>query len=627
MGRSRSGAELRAQGPRRPDRAPADGKLALLDYKTGTVPKPADVEMGYAPQLPLEAAMAADGAFGPELAAPAAELAYWHLTGGFVPGEIFEVFKKERAAIPDKVAAAAHHLGGLVAAFDNPAQPYLSRPQPGRRAALLRLPPARPRGRMGAAGRRGMISTRDRAINEQLDASYPHTSAFVEASAGSGKTKLLTDRILRLMLAGADPGRIQCLTFTKAAAAEMALRLQSRLAEWATADNDKLDRALGELLIPGQETAREMARQLFARVLDLPGGMRIGTIHAFCQSLLRRFPLEAAVTPHFQLVEDADARMTMEGAREDVLAGAPEVALADLAGLASAAQLGMLVQTLDQQRDRLGPLMEMTEPELHRGRVADGWRAAAVGSRLARRRRRLARRERGPPRPADRPDRRLQRRQAVGGGHARLAGALPRRSAPRAGRTGPAACSTRMAVRRPPNSSPTTSWPRSHPDIHDVIRTEQARVVAVQERRRTLQMAEATIGLLLLALPMLRAYAARKTEAGLLDYTDLIGLTSGLLRDPGAAWVLYKLDGGIDHILLDEVQDTAPEQWQIAHRLTEEFFAGLGARIEDGAPNRSFFAVGDPKQSIYSFQGADPDEFSRSRAQMAARAPARTGAT
>ncbi len=122
--------------------------------------------------------------------------------------------------------------------------------------------------------------------------------------------------------------------------------------------------------------------------------------------------------------------------------------------------------------------------------------------------------------------------------------------------------------------------------------------------------------MLRLALPMLRAYTRRKGELGLLDYSDLIGRTSLLLRDPGAAWVLYKLDGGIDHLLLDEVQDTAPEQWQIAHLLTDEFFAGLGARTEDGAPGRTFFAVGDPKQSIYSFQGADRDEFTRSRARM-----------
>ncbi|MBV8912409.1 MAG: UvrD-helicase domain-containing protein [Acetobacteraceae bacterium] len=158
-----------------------------------------------------------------------------------------------------------------------------------------------------------------------------------------------------------------------------------------------------------------------------------------------------------------------------------------------------------------------------------------------------------------------------------------------------------------------------HPEIHAIMREEQARVMAVEDCRRAVRMADATRALLLLAFPMLRAYTQRKQELGYLDYADLIGRTSDLLTDPGAAWVLYKLDGGIDHLLLDEVQDTAPEQWQIAHRLTEEFFAGLGARVADGAPDRTFFAVGDPKQSIYSFQGADPLEFLRSRAEVAYR--------
>ena len=150
-------------------------------------------------------------------------------------------------------------------------------------------------------------AARERAEFEQRQASDPAVSAFVAASAGSGKTKLLTDRMLRLMLSGADPARIQCLTFTKAAAAEMALRLQHRLGRWVTLDDAALDADLLALQAPTGEEARAAARALFARVLDLPGGMRIGTIHAFCQSLLRRFPLEAAISPHFRLVEDADA--------------------------------------------------------------------------------------------------------------------------------------------------------------------------------------------------------------------------------------------------------------------------------------------------------------------------------
>ena len=137
-------------------------------------------------------------------------------------------------------------------------------------------------------------TARERANREQLAASDPAVSAFVAASAGSGKTKLLTDRLLRLMLAGARPERIQCLTFTKAAAAEMSLRLQQTLGRWVTMAPATLAQALLGLEVEPTEAACHAARALFAKVLDLPGGMRIGTIHAFSQSLLRRFPLEAA---------------------------------------------------------------------------------------------------------------------------------------------------------------------------------------------------------------------------------------------------------------------------------------------------------------------------------------------
>ncbi len=165
-------------------------------------------------------------------------------------------------------------------------------------------------------------TARERANREQLTASDPVVSAFVAASAGSGKTKLLTDRLLRLMLTGAPPERIQCLTFTKAAAAEMALRLQRTLGRWVTLPARKLAEELIRLRVEPTDEACRRARALFAKVLDLPGGMRIGTIHAFSQSLLRRFPLEAAISPHFQLVDDRDADDALTEAREDMLTSA-----------------------------------------------------------------------------------------------------------------------------------------------------------------------------------------------------------------------------------------------------------------------------------------------------------------
>ena len=160
----------------------------------------------------------------------------------------------------------------------------------------------------------------DTANAEQRAASDPRVSAFVAASAGSGKTKLLTDRLLRLMLSGTAPDKILCLTYTKAAAAEMRIRLNKRLGEWVVKDDPALRADLAALDVPANAKTIGRARQLFADVLDLPGGMRIETIHAFCQSLLRRFPLEAELSPHFEVADDEQAARRLREARETALA-------------------------------------------------------------------------------------------------------------------------------------------------------------------------------------------------------------------------------------------------------------------------------------------------------------------
>lgn len=464
------------------------------------------------------------------------------------------------------------------------------------------------------------VSARERARREQLEASDPAVSAFVGASAGSGKTKLLTDRMLRLLLAGgpdgtgADPARIQCLTFTKAAAAEMSLRLQHRLGRWVTLSDAELDRDLAELWIEPSPGMRARARALFAQVLDMPGGMRIGTIHAFCQSLLRRFPLEAQLSPHFRLVEDADARAALEEARDQVLAEAGHGAVGELAGLASAETFGRLVGILQAERPRLREVLDLP----HLGMLAAMCRAVGAPGRTDAEA--LAAAVCWPGEG--------EVRRVLGLAHAHGTPAVRDKAGAMLGwLNGPSDLRARhwqewrdhllLADGKPRGASVFAAkrLAETYPEIVERLRGEQDRVLGVEDGRRALRVAEASTALLQLAAPVLRAYTGRKQSGGLVDYEDLIGRTRRLLIDPGAAWVLYKLDGGMDHLLLDEVQDTAPEQWQIAHTLTEEFFAGLGARDV----RRTFFAVGDPKQSIYSFQGADPDEFERSRRRMGER--------
>jgi ATP-dependent helicase/nuclease subunit A len=448
------------------------------------------------------------------------------------------------------------------------------------------------------------LSARDIANRQQRRASNPAVSAFVSASAGSGKTKLLTDRLLRLMLAGAAPARIQCLTFTKAAAAEMALRLQRRLGKWVTLDDTRLDADLASLDVDPTEQARETARALFANVLDLPGGMRIGTIHAFCQSLLRRFPLEAQLSPHFDLADDRDTMVAWQAARETMLAHADtqdrKAALERLAGLVGLAEFGKLVETLQRDRGRLEDVAQRTDVLEALHRILGATEPGALGTNVSW--------------SGEADLRRVFMDVAAG--------------APPSNRKKAEEILAWLALPVEDREANWSEWRtlfitdggadrklgvfvhhksvERFPDAEPAVLAEQARIGRIEDGWRAHEVAELSAALLSLAVPVTAAYAASKTATARLDYEDLIGHTASLLVNPGAAWVLYKLDGGLDHVLLDEVQDTAPAQWQIAGSLTEEFFTGSGARSD---VTRTVFAVGDRKQSIYGFQGADPDAF------------------
>jgi ATP-dependent helicase/nuclease subunit A len=459
-------------------------------------------------------------------------------------------------------------------------------------------------------------TARERANREQLTASDPLVSAFVAASAGSGKTKLLTDRLLRLMLTGAPPERIQCLTFTKAAAAEMALRLQRRLGRWVTLPARKLAEELIRLRVEPTDEACRRARALFAKVLDLPGGMRIGTIHAFSQSLLRRFPLEAAISPHFQLVDDRDADDALTEAREDMLtragASAMQEALRILAGLTSAEAFGGHVKTLQSDRRRLQATLDLGNDLEHAQRRVLGVTATDEDALFA------------------------DAVQWLGEAALRDAAREVFANSPRTVGERAAAILDWLGQDPGRRQASWADWcglflkkdgepyaPSSlvgktfatTPRVVDRYLDEADRILRIEDARRAIRLASVSAALVALAGPVASGYIQRKDAAGLLDYDDLIDRTRTLLFDPGAAWVMYKLDGGLDHLLLDEVQDTAPQQWRIAHALTEEFFAGAGSRDR----TRTVFAVGDRKQSIYSFQGADTAEFDRSHAELTRR--------
>jgi ATP-dependent helicase/nuclease subunit A len=460
------------------------------------------------------------------------------------------------------------------------------------------------------------------ARRAQRTASDPAVSAFVGASAGSGKTKLLTDRLLRLMLAGSPPNRILCLTFTRAGAAEMALRLQRRLGEWVVMTDAALDLSLAELGVPPAAKTRARARKLFAEVLDLPGGMRIGTIHAFCQSVLRRFPLEAALSPHFELAADEDRALALEEAGRRVLGKVPSGrardALDRLAPLVgSLDRLRGLVSTLaahDRGRERL-PALDPAALEAAFLRVAgapetpgadDQSDRAAVADEAALWAALSAIADRGTPGMA---------------GRARPMLAWLALSAASRRERFSEWCDyflTGIGAPRKQGGLVNSALAAAEPAVPEALFAEQRRLLQMLAAEAAARVAAVSADFFSLAQPVLAAYRDEQGLAGRLDYADLIRHTNRLLVDPGAAWVLYKLDGGLDHLLLDEAQDTAPEQWAIADALSAEFFAGGGAR----ETRRTVFAVGDPKQSIFSFQGADPAGLDHWRKRLHARVEA-----
>ncbi len=441
------------------------------------------------------------------------------------------------------------------------------------------------------------------ASEAQRRATTPGHSAWVEANAGTGKTKVLTDRVTRLLLDGVRPERILCLTFTKAAAAEMHNRLAVQLGRWAMADDATLGKEITTLIdeVP-QAEQRSLARRLFARVLDAPGGINILTIHAFCQALLKRFPLEAGITPGFEVLDDAEAATLLRAAQDEQIealahADAPEevrTALETVARRISIAEYAELMRRLLGER---------------------AWLLARVANEagLKRLARRLRRRLQCEVEPAiDEPGLRAAARTLIEAGGksdgargetmaAWLAAGSDRDAMLPAYRS--VFFTTAGDVRKTLATKPVV---KRMPGIEDILLAEAGRL----ECARGGALVELTVALLRLGLDITRRYAAAKRRRGKLDYDDLIVATRRLLESAGSAsWVLYKLDGGIDHVLVDEAQDTNPDQWEVIGRLTEEFFVGESSVDRE----RTIFVVGDTKQSIFGFQRADPAKLAEMR--------------
>ena len=450
----------------------------------------------------------------------------------------------------------------------------------------------------------------------QVRASDPASSAFVSANAGSGKTHVLVQRVIRLLLDNVPPEKILCITFTKAAAANMAERVFSTLGHWVTLDDGALDAAIIEAGVARPDPKlRLRARELFASALETPGGLKVQTIHALCTRLLQQFPFEANVPARFAVLDDRDQTEMMERANLAVLLDAsrdPDSAAgrALTVAMASAADVTFkdVVREACLSRDHF---MAWTD-SAGSAEAAAAEMSAALGVD-----------------PGDYIE--DVEREIVDGPHlprsrweevAAILATGSKTDQDQAGRFREALVFSGIEqvnkyldvffteASTPRKSVLTKRLCDIRPQIAQWFDAEAGRLEALIERRRALTIRDRSAALLQIAIAAAANYRREKQERGLLDYDDLIDKTLAMLAGGASGWVHYKLDRGVDHVLIDEAQDTSPRQWDIVTHIVSEFTSGEGAR--DGV-SRTIFAVGDEKQSIFSFQGAAPREFADKR--------------
>jgi len=469
-------------------------------------------------------------------------------------------------------------------------------------------------------------SGKNRMTNEQAQATHPALTAWVAASAGTGKTHVLTARVLRLMLTGTEPQNIICLTFTKAAAAEMTNRIFKELGGWTLMPDDQLKHEINSRTEEYADEAMLIrARQLFAKVLDLSPGLQIQTFHSFCQSLLGRFPLEAGMAPGFEGMDEAEARDLMAAAKDEMLASTQKPANKVLASALSDVAKLVTENTFDEVIDRLA----FEAPVLLRAEAAYGgieglsaalYRALDLtpGDTINRLETSSVRSDTFDVAGIDQ----LADLMLAGSAKEKTAGetlkafvcATENQRTPLFGDYKSVFLTAKQEARARVANKGTLE---ADPGMLDVIETEQNRLVRIADSTLRLKAAKATVSLLQLGLAQLAGYRRSKAARGLVDFDDMIQRTVMLFRQADVApWVLFKLDAEVEHILVDEAQDTNRDQWRVVEALSSEFFAGEGVSDVE----RTLFAVGDAKQSIFSFQRADPREFIAARDRVFKRA-------
>ena len=442
----------------------------------------------------------------------------------------------------------------------------------------------------------------------QIRASNPDGSTWLSANAGSGKTRVLTDRVARLLLEGVSPENILCLTYTKAAASEMQNRLFERLGKWAMLDDRNLRNSLTELGLEqrlNKQTFKQ-ARTLFARAIEVPGSLKIQTIHSFCSSLLRRFPLEAGVSPNFTEIDEWTAQALCTEILEKISTDEIEsISLANVSKFLSDVNLTDLLTDILKNRTVLSKFKSHSEICSEFGLNGNLSFEECLNKNF------------------DSKDLKVIKilRESMKNGGIRDKAAAKKLSNIKSInlefiKTLEDILLYKGSTEKRPEYSAKTNSFASKTVLNEFLNSsiEQinklaARIEVFRQTRILYETSEKICALYDFSRIFLNHYTNEKLLRGWLDFEDLILKAQKLLIDPTiAAWVLYRLDGGIDHILIDEAQDTSPTQWRIIEKISQEFYAGEGSRDKT---NRTLFVVGDKKQSIYSFQGADTFELNR----------------
>ncbi|MEL1250083.1 double-strand break repair helicase AddA [Aurantiacibacter sp. DGU6] len=450
--------------------------------------------------------------------------------------------------------------------------------------------------------------------DNQAKAVEPRDSVWLSASAGTGKTQVLSARVLRLLLEpGVRPEQILCLTFTKAGAAEMATRVSEVLANWVRMEDTRLAADLIAIGAAGDPGTIARARTLFAAVLDCPGGgLRIDTIHAFSQWLLAAFPEEAGLIPGTRPMEDRDRDLLAARVLRELLVHWEEsdpaavTALEDLSlRMGADGAQGWLMRCANAREawfgdgawqppmagrvKRLLGLPADADASTFAGSCADG----SIGAELMRKVMWAYDEwgaDSGQKFAAIIGDWLLEEPEARFLATGELLGDL---------------FNDKGLLKHQNNLA------KKVEGVEALAADALAWLQDLSAQATLLQLVDIITPALEVGRKFALAWDDAKKREGLVDFDDLIRRAAKLLgRSDMSAWIRYKLDRRFDHILVDEAQDTNEAQWAIIDALTDDFFSGMG-QAEDRL--RTIFVVGDYKQAIFRFQGTSPENFAKAR--------------